>query len=67
MTAFLIWWHKGRMRSAYQSYIAKVDRLACGKRMADSLPSVAKLKAKANKHLVALKKLDPTCPLKTLE
>lgn len=67
MKGFLIWWHKGRMRSAYQAYSAKVDRLACGKRMADSLPSVAKLKAKVNKHLAALKKLDPACPLKALE
>jgi hypothetical protein len=47
------------LRSAYRAYIAGLSANDCGKAMAEQLPSVTVAKARCNRLLGKLAKLDP--------
>lgn len=58
-----IWLAKRRLRHSYQAYMSLLDNATCGRRLANTLPSVIRARERANYHLGQLRKLDPKAPL----
>lgn len=65
MKALRVWLLKKRLHRAYSSYLKGLDRLGCGRQLAEEIsPQVAKYKARCNKTLARLAALDPkNCPV----
>ena len=67
MKAIRIWWLKRQLRAEYQSYMAMLDSVGCGRHMASSLPSVMAAKSRCNATLQKLAELDPeNCPVTSI-